>query len=205
MRKIVKKYIFLFINLALFAFFWHRFTFDCKGQLYSYQGTIKTYDNKLILNYQLPYKETLFLSIKMPKSTTINTAACNNNILQPAQLYSDTTNTYIFDIPKEYIFSGKNTLLITFLKSANFNIIIKIFNYRKKISENIFILFSDNHIFQMQKHSYYIFSTFIVFLIFFALLFYFRKASSLLEKIYGYAFWFFLSLNIILGASFLVL
>lgn len=93
--------------LVLFSgFIYYNLVFDIQQNVvYSLKKTLKVNKKEIVFRCKLPYKETLFLKIKIPKEYPIDKVIVNGQPLQPQKArLRGIIYTYYFFLPKNYLF-----------------------------------------------------------------------------------------------------
>ena len=203
------KKIYLVLILALIAlsgFLYQRLVFNFKGQLYSNEEMSPADTGKVFLKYDIPYKETLFLKIKTPQAFPLKKLIFNNNIIVPQQtVLRGITYSYYIYIHKDFVSAGRNYLKVSLFRAPKENIDVRLYNHRKRISDNLSVFFIDSNIFKAKKPFLNLLFTIMgIVLICLALLMVLRYIFLPRQRIYPYIFLSFLPGNIFLILVYLI-
>lgn len=118
---------------------------------------------RVIFEYDLPYKETLFLKLKTKAEIPVQTIAFNDNLIKSLHpRLRGLIYTYSICVPEEFTIAGYNKLEVYFMKPASlkrlarlhrqgWKIYTNLYNYRKKFSSNLIALFPDSHVFKLEN------------------------------------------------------
>lgn len=189
-----KIYLIFFLFLAIFSgFLYQKLVFDFKDELFSQEKMVPAERKNVSLSYIIPYKESLFLKIKAPQKFPIDKIFFNGNyILAETTKLKGITYTYHFFISQQFVLKGNNVLKIKFVSPPHLNIDVRLYNYRKKIAENLVVFLKDNHIFKKDRSILgVLFATIFLLFVYFVIL---KLLSKIIvSKIYTYLFLFFLS------------
>jgi len=153
-KKAMKKRIYsilIVITILFTGFLYHRLVYNFREYLYQEDRMVDSHSKSVYLTYNLPFKEKLFLKIKVSKTTVLNEVRFNNNLLELKELVVGSTKAYSFYIPEELITGDKNTVRLVFSEANPTGIDVRLHNRRKKISDNLAILFSQSYLFKTNK------------------------------------------------------
>ncbi len=150
----MKKRIYLiliFILILLSGYLYHGLVYDFKDDLYQEERMITIEGKETILEYNIPFKEVLFLKLKIPPTSVLEKVKFNSDLLKVEEKDFKSTKTYYFYIPKQIIHGNTNQLKLVFSKIPKVDIDVRLYNYRKKFSDNFVVLLSNHHIFKANK------------------------------------------------------
>jgi len=200
-----KIYLIFFLFLAIFSgFLYRKLVFNFKDELFSQEKIVPAERENVYLNYFIPYKESLFLKIKTPQKFPVDKIFFNGNYV-PAETtkLKGVTYTYHFFIPQQFVLKGNNILKIKFVSPPHLNIDVRLYNYRKKIAENLVIFLKDNHIFKKDKNILgVLFAIIFLLFVYFVILKLLNKI--IISKIYTYFFLCFFSPTLFLTLIYFV-
>lgn len=150
-KKIYLSLIFLIV--FSFTFFYQKIVFDFKGYFLEVLQTVRPSGENINLEYDLPNGTPLLLKTKVSAKAALSNISFNNHPLIPAIKKCRTKIcTLWFYIPGNYILSNrKNNLAISFLETPDLSTDIRLYNYRRKINNDLYILFNGSWVPRREK------------------------------------------------------